>query len=51
MTKVITEKQILMQNIHELQKNLQEAYIHIANLHENLEKCLAEKDREDAKEI
>ena len=51
MTKVITEKQILMQNIHDLQKNLQEAYIRIANLHENLEKCLAEKDRKDAKEI
>lgn len=51
MTKVITEKQILMQNIHELQKNLQEAYIRIANLHENLEKCLAEKDIKDAKEI
>lgn len=47
MTEIITEKQILMQNIHELQKSLQEAYIHIADLHENLEKCLAEKDKQD----
>jgi hypothetical protein len=46
MTKVITEKQILMQNIHELQKSLQDAYMRIAELHENLEKCLAEKDKQ-----
>lgn len=47
MTEIITEKQILMQNIHELQKSLQDAYIRIADLHENLEKCLAEKDKQD----
>ena len=47
MSKVITEKEILMHNIHELQKSLQDAYIRIAELHENLEKCLAEKDKQD----
>jgi hypothetical protein len=46
MSKVITEKEILMHNIHELQKSLQDAYIRIAELHENLEKCLAEKDKQ-----
>jgi hypothetical protein len=47
MSKVITEKEILMHNIHELQKSLQDAYMRIAELHENLEKCLAEKDKQD----
>jgi len=46
MSKVITEKEILMHNIHELQKSLQDAYMRIAELHENLEKCLAEKDKQ-----
>jgi len=44
---IITEKQILMQNVHELQRNLQEAYKRIAELHESLEKCLAERDKQD----
>lgn len=42
--KIITEKQILMNNVHELQGHLQQAYKKIAELHEQLEKCLAEKD-------
>ncbi len=46
MSKVITEKEILMHNIHEFQKSLQDAYKRIAELHENLEKCLAEKDKQ-----
>jgi len=48
MSKTITEKEILMHNIHELQENLQNAYKRIAMLHEQLERCLAEKEKEDA---
>ena len=48
MSKVITEKEILMHNIHELQKSLQDAYMRLAEMQENLEKCLAEKDKQEA---
>ena len=43
--KIITEKQILMNNIHELQGHLQEAYKKIASLHEQLEICLYEREK------
>lgn len=45
--KIITEKEILMHNIHELQQQLQNAYIRIGELHEQLERCLASKDKRD----
>lgn len=45
--KIITEKEILMHNIHELQHQLQNAYIRIGELHEQLERCLASKDKRD----
>lgn len=47
MSKTITEKEILMHNIHELQENLQNAYKKIATLHEQLERCLVQNEKKD----